>query len=72
MELCKSKIPSLSQISARVVNGEHCRPSISQKRAGLTSRLRRIDCVLADIQAEIDQLRRERTHLRLVRSELAG
>jgi hypothetical protein len=72
MELCKSNIPSLSQTSARVVNGEHRRQPVSQKRVTLTSRVRRIDCMLADIQAAIEQLRRERTHLKLVRGELAG
>jgi hypothetical protein len=72
MELCRNNTPGLSKTSARVMNGEHRRLPVSQKRATLTSRVRRIDCVLADIQAEIEQLRRERTHLRLVRGELAG
>lgn len=72
MKFCNNDMPGLSQTSARVVNGENRRQPVSQNRAGLTSRVRRIDCVLADIQAEIERLRRERTHLRLVRSELAG
>lgn len=72
MNLWKDDVPDLSETSARVVDGEHQRQPVSQKRATLTSRVRRIDCVLADIQAEIEQLRRERTHLRLVRGELAS
>ena len=39
---------------------------------GLPIRLRTIDCLLADIQAKIQILRRERTRLGLVRAELAG
>ena len=39
---------------------------------GLTIRVRIIDCLLADIQAKIQILRQERTHLGLVRAELAG
>jgi hypothetical protein len=38
----------------------------------LTIRVRTIDCMLADIQAQIQILRQERTHLGLVRRELAG
>jgi hypothetical protein len=33
--------------------------------------VREIDCMLADIQAHIQRLRQERTHLGLVRDELA-
>lgn len=72
MKFCNNDMPGLSQTSARLVNGENRGQPVSQNGAGLTSRVRRIDCVLADIQAEIERLRRERTHLRLVRSELAG
>jgi hypothetical protein len=67
MERCKNDVPDSSKISASVVNGEE-----SGRPAGLPIRVREIDCVLADIQAEIQMLRRERTYLRLVRGELAG
>ena len=68
----KNNVPGVSKTSARGMNGEHRQQPVFQERATLTSRVRRIDCILADIQAEIDQLRRERTHLRLVRGELAS
>lgn len=72
MERCKSDVPGLSQTSASVMNGEDSRQSVHRGPAGLTIRMRGIDCVLADIQAQIQMLRRERTYLRLVRGELAG
>lgn len=46
--------------------------SITTMSPGLTVRVRTIDCLLADIKAQIQILQRERTHLRLVRTELAG
>lgn len=67
MEGCKNDVPDSSQISASVVNGEE-----SRRPAGLPVRVREMDCVLADIQAQIQMLLRERTYLRLVRGELAG
>jgi hypothetical protein len=72
MELCRNDLPSVSLTSVRLVNGEHSRPSVHRRPAGLTIRVREIDCMLADIQAQIQILRRERTHLGLVREELAG
>ena len=45
---------------------------IHQKPAGLTITVEKIDCVLAEIQAQIECLRRERTNLRLVRGQLAN
>lgn len=67
MERCKNDVPDSSQISASVVNGEE-----SRRPTGLPIRVRGMDCVLADIQAQIQMLGRERTYLRLVRGELAG
>jgi hypothetical protein len=46
--------------------------SIPPMHPGLTTRVRTIDCLLADIQAQIQILRREWAHLRLVRTELVG
>lgn len=40
--------------------------------SGLTIRVRAIECMLADIQAQIQTLRQEMTYLGLVRGELVG
>jgi hypothetical protein len=60
MKLEKHDVPGVSQTQ-----------SVRRRPAGLTSRVREIDCMLADIQAHIQRLRRERTHLGLLRDELA-
>jgi hypothetical protein len=70
MKLEKHDVSGLSQTSASVMNGEEGRQSVRRRPAGLTSRVREIDCMLADIQAHIQRLRREKTHLGLVRDEL--
>ena len=72
MKLEKHDVPGVSQTSASVMNGEESRQSVRRRPAGPTSRVREIDCMLADIQAHIQRLRLERTHLGLVRDELAG
>jgi len=72
MESCKSDMAGLSQISASVLNGEDRPQPVHRRPADPTIRVREIDCMLADIQAHIQRLRRERTHLGLVREELAG
>lgn len=46
--------------------------SIYHKPVGLTITVEKIDRVLAEIQAQIECLRRERTSLRLVRGQLAN
>lgn len=72
MERRKNDVPDSFQTMESGMIGADSRQPVHRRPAGLTSRMRRIDCALADIQAEIERLRRERTHLRLVRSELAG
>jgi hypothetical protein len=72
MELCKDDWRGLSPISASSMNGEDRRQRLHRRPVGLTIRVREIDCMLADIQAQVQMLRRERTHLGLVREELAG
>jgi hypothetical protein len=71
MKLEKHDVPGVSQTSASVMNGEESRQSVHRWPVGLTSRVREIDCMLADIQAHIQRLQLERTHLGLVRDELA-
>lgn len=65
-------MPDSSQALASIVTGEDSRQPIHRRLAGLTIRVREIDCMLADIQAHMQILRREKTHLGLVREELAG
>ncbi len=72
MGLYKNDVAGLSQASPSVMRGEVSRPLVYRRPAGLTIRVRRIDCLLADTQAEIERLQQERTHLRLVRRELTG
>ena len=72
MELYKTDVPGLSQTPASVMNGEERRQSVSRRPAGLTITVEKIDRVLAEVQAEIEVLRRERTNLGLVRGELVG
>lgn len=71
MGLSKNDVACLSQASPSVMPGKDSQPLVYRRPAGLSIRVRRIDCLLADTQAEIERLHRERTHLRLVRRELA-
>ncbi|GKS63944.1 hypothetical protein YTPLAS72_12480 [Nitrospira sp.] len=68
----KNNMPGVPQALMSLVNGKNRRQPVHRRPAGLASRVREIDCVLADIQAEIEMLQRERTHLGLVRGEVAG
>ena len=76
MKLTKNDRLSLSQtpgsVETTVVNGEDTRQSVYYRPAGLISRVRKVDRMLADIHAQIQTLRWESAHLRLVREELAG
>ena len=71
MKLEKHDVPGVSQTSASVMNGEESWQSVRRRPAGLTNRVREIDCMLADIQMQIGMLGQERTYLGLVREELA-
>ncbi|QPD05107.1 MAG: hypothetical protein Nkreftii_002881 [Candidatus Nitrospira kreftii] len=72
MELCKSDVAGLGQVSPSVMSGEDSRPPVHRRWAGRTIRLRGIICALADIQAQIERLQQERVYLRMVEEELAG
>lgn len=72
MEHRKAGAADSSRILASIMTGENSRQPILRRSPGLTIRVREIDCMLADIQAHMQMLRRERTHLGLVREELAG
>ena len=76
MKLTKNDMPGLPQtagrVATRVVQGEDIGQSVHRRPAGLTIRVRKIDCMLADIQAHMQTLQQEQTHLGLVREELTG
>lgn len=72
MEFYKDDKPGLYQKAPSVMNGEVNRRPYHGSPAGLMIRARRIDCMLADVHAQIQMLRWEMTYLRLVRRELAG
>lgn len=72
MKLENKGVPGLSQTAASALSGEDTWQSVRRRPTGLTIRVREIDCMVADIQAQIQTLRREQTYLGLVREELAG
>ncbi|MBH0203787.1 MAG: hypothetical protein HP496_16160 [Nitrospira sp.] len=72
MKLWKHDVPTIAQTSVGVMNREDRRQSVRRRPAGLTITVGKIDRVLAEVQAEIEVLRRERTNLGLVRGELVG
>jgi hypothetical protein len=63
---------SVSQTSVGLINIEEGEETIHRKPVGLTITVEKIDRVLTDIQAQIENLRRDRINLGLVRVQLAG
>lgn len=72
MTLANNDTPGVSQTTVSAVNGEDTCRSVHRRQAGLTIRVRNIDCMLADIRAQIQALKQERTYLGLMREELTG
>ena len=72
MKLWKNNVLGLSPTSVSIMNGADSRQALHRRPASLATRVREIDCMLADIQAQVQRLHRERIHLGLVREELAG
>jgi len=72
MKLWKHDVSGIAQTSVGVMNREDRCQSVPRRPAGLTITVEKIDRVLAEVQAEIEVLRRERTNLGLVRGELVG
>lgn len=68
----KNNVPGVSQRLTSLVYREPRQQPVHRRSAGLAGRVREIDCMVADIQAEIQMLQRERTHLGVVREEVAG
>lgn len=71
MELSNNDVAGLSQTSANVVDGGERLQPIHRRPVGLTITVEKLDRALADIQARIEALGRERVNLGLVRGELA-
>lgn len=72
MEPRTHDVIDLSHLSVRVMSHEEGKPIFYRKPVGLTITVEKIDRVLADVQAQIETLRREQTNLGLVRGQLAG
>lgn len=72
MKRLENDVPDSFQTLASGITGEDSRQLVHLRPTGLPIRVREMYCALADIQAEIQMLRRERTYLRLVRGELAA
>jgi len=60
-----------SEASVGLVKSEEDRQPLRRKATGLTITVEKIDRLLADVQLQIEGLRRERTNLGLVRGQLA-
>jgi hypothetical protein len=70
MKPWKNEVNGFARTSPNVIQHERDRKPISVGQAGLMNRVMGIDCLLADIELEMQRLRDERIHLRLVREEL--
>jgi hypothetical protein len=70
MEPKTREISGLSQPSVSLMNGEEGPPTFHRRPVGFTITVEKIDRVLADVQAQIETLRRERANLGLVRGQL--
>ncbi|MEO6306581.1 MAG: hypothetical protein ABIO96_00955 [Nitrospiraceae bacterium] len=72
MEPKNNDVSGLSQTSVGLMNREKSQKTIHRKPVGLTITAEKIDRILADVQTQIELLRRERTNLGLARVRLAG
>ena len=72
MDRSNNDVTGISQMPANVVDGGESRQPVPRRPVGRTITVEKLDRALADIQAQIEMLRRERTNLGLVRKELAG
>jgi hypothetical protein len=71
MEHGKGDMADLCPTTASVVNDGDKQQPVHRRLVGLTITVEKLDHVLADIDAQIEMLQRERTSLGLVRGELA-
>ncbi len=64
-------LSGVSEASVGLAKSEEGREPLCRKPAGLTITVEKIDRILADVQLQIEGLRRKRTDLGLVRGQLA-
>lgn len=72
METKHDNISGLSQLSVSVMNHAEDQQAMQRRPAGLTITVEKIDRALADVQAQIEHLRRYRINLGLGRVRVAG
>jgi len=70
--LKKTDISSASQTSNSLMSDEEGRQPCHRKPVGLTITVEKIDRMLIDVQAQLEDLRRHKINLGLVRAQLAG
>lgn len=65
-------VAGVCQTPASAVNdGDRGQP-VYRRPAGLTITVEKIDCMLADVQAQVERLQCQKNNLQLVREQLAG
>ena len=67
-----NNLSSVSQPSVTLINSEEGQQTLHRRPAGLTITVEKIDRALADVQAQIEHLRRYRINLGLGRVRVAG
>lgn len=72
MEPKKNDMSGVSQTSVSLMNGEKIQQTFHRRPVGLTITVEKIDRVLTDVRAQIEDLRRHRISLGRVRVQLAG
>jgi hypothetical protein len=72
LEPTNNNLAGISQTSMGSMYSEEGRLTVHRRLVGLTITVKKIDRVLADVQAQIKSLRLNRINLRLVREQLAG
>jgi len=72
MEPQNNDVSGLPRPSVGMMNREGGQETSHQKPVGLTITVEKIDCILADVQTQIETLRQNTINLRLVRGQLAG
>ena len=72
MEPQNKDLSGVSEASVGLMNSDEGRDALRRKPVGLTITVEKIDRILAEVQSQIDMLRRERTDLGLVRGQLAN
>lgn len=71
-ELKNNNLSSVSQPSVTLINSEEGLQTLHRRPVGLTITVEKIDRALADVQAQIEHLRRYRINLGLGRVRVAG